>query len=339
VGTRSIIGQTNVVLDGVSISSSSGPCLVIRNSQSIEIRNAQIGPCGSNAVEISGSSNVKVVDSYIHPERAGNGCFPCDIGDGIYATFSSGLLLQGNVVAFGETNVELIGVTDSAVRGNFLLNPLGPHPRGQQVQVWAYNGVIPRNVVVENNYTLSSRAAVYPRPGNQFDAINFGESEGVIARSNYIVGGSNASGCGAVADYAANNAKFISNTVIETGQCGIGVGSGTNVIVEGNRIYGHGLNRPDVGNTALYVWQQYAPPCGPVSVANNTAVLIRPDGTLSSYWKGPGCDPTTLTANIWDQAAIAALTPIETKMPPPAVPPLPYARPATSPWTGTRPVH
>jgi hypothetical protein len=338
IGTRSIVGQTNVVLDGVSISSTSGPCLVIRNSQTIEIRNSQIGPCGSNAIEISGSSHVKVVDSYIHSERRGNGCYPCDIGDGVYATLSSNLLLQGNVIAFGESNVELIGVTDTVVRGNFLLNPLGPYPRGQQVQVWSYGGTTSRNVLVERNFMLSSHSTAYAYPGDQQDAINFGGADGVVAQFNYVFGGSNPSGCGAVADHGANNARFTSNTLIETGQCGIGVGSGTNVTVEGNLIYGHGLNRTDVGNTALYVWQQYAAPCGPVGVVNNKAVLIRPDGTLSSYWKGPGCDVTTLTANTWDQAAIEELTPVDTKLAPPAVPPLPYSKPATSPWTGTMPV-
>src|SRR5581483_5290451 len=131
-----IDGKDGVVIEKVAITSTSGPCVRIINSKNITIRDSEIGKCGGNGIEVFLSSNVKVVDSYIHPEFAVTAC--CDRGDAIYSHSTTGLLIQGNVIAYGETNVELMAVTDSQVAGNFLLNPQGPMPRGAQVQVWSY---------------------------------------------------------------------------------------------------------------------------------------------------------------------------------------------------------
>ena len=45
------------------------------------------------------------------------------------------VLLQGNVVAWGEANVEATSVTHLTVLGNFFLNPQNTGSRGQNVQV------------------------------------------------------------------------------------------------------------------------------------------------------------------------------------------------------------
>ena len=139
-------------------------------------------------------------------------------------------------------------------------------------------------------------------------------------------------GCGIIADVGANNVQIRNNDLVETGQCAIGIASGTNQVVDGNRALAHGL--PTGGNTSIYVWKQYAAPCGPVQVVNNTAVVVRSNGTPSSLWNGGGCGPVTLGGNILDHAAIEALIEVNETMPPPAsIPPLPYANKARSPWT------
>ena len=67
----------------------------------------------------------------------------------------SDVVIQGNVIAYGESNIEappqyVEGIT---VIGNFLLDPRGgANSRGQNIQVWNST-----NVVVFNNYTPSSR--------------------------------------------------------------------------------------------------------------------------------------------------------------------------------------
>lgn len=325
-----IDGEDGTVIRNLKLTSPKD-CLVIRNATKITIVNSEIGPCGGKGIDISNSNGVRILDSYIHPEYPVSGC--CDRGDAIFAATSSDLLLQGNVIAYGETNVELMGVTGAKVTGNFLLNPLGPFPRGGQVQAWSIGSKRSSNIEISENYTLATRDGGYTHPEGQWDAINIGLTDGAVVKNNYIVGGHSHSGCGIIADNGANSVKFLNNTLVNTGQCGIGIGSGTNQVVDSNRILNNGVDLDNAGNTALYVWKQYQATCGPVTVTNNVAVLKRPNGALSSYWDGGGCGPITFSGNTFDQNAIAALSPIESKYPPPQIPPLAFTRRATSPYS------
>jgi hypothetical protein len=323
-------GKSNVVIENLQISTTAGACVVIRNSQNVTLRNSEIGACKGNGVEISNSSAVRIVDNYIHPEVVVSSC--CDKGDGIFAHTTSDLLIQGNVIAYGESNMELQGVSRVDVVGNFLVNPTGPFPRGQHVQVWARGTARSRDIRVEGNYLLSTSDAGYKFAESQQDAINFGYTDGAVVRGNYIYGGKSPSGCAIIADDSANGMNFLENILIETGQCAIGIASGTNHVVDGNRAFAHGISSG--GNTAIYVWNQYSAPCGPVRVSNNIAVLIRLDGSYSSYWKGPGCDTTSLVANLWDNEARTMLAPVEYNYPAPtSLPPQPYLKKAVSPYS------
>jgi hypothetical protein len=53
------------------------------------------------------------------------------------------------------------------------------------------------------------------------------------------------------------------------------------------------LNSNTGGNTAIYVWKQYSPACGPVLLNSNMGTEIRSGGYDSGYWNGGGCDPVT----------------------------------------------
>jgi hypothetical protein len=323
-----IDGKSGTVIENVRISSATGECITIKNSQNITIRNSDIGPCGRNGIKVQGSSSVKIVDNYVHSEHRPAGC--CDTNDGVLASGTTGLLIQGNVVAFNESNIELQPATDVKVIGNYLLNPLGPFPRGQQVQSWSNS----RNITVEDNYMFSTTdTSKYPFAAHQEDAINFGYTDGITVRNNYISGGSSASGCGLITDQAANNAKFINNVLVRTGQCGIGMASGTNLVIDGNKIFNNtAVPAPGAGNTALVVWSQYPQPCGPIQVTNNIIYGVKPDGSLSSFWNGGGCGNVTYTGNIGGQEALNLLTPEAQKLPRPAAPPKPYSCLAPAPY-------
>ncbi|MFY9527650.1 MAG: right-handed parallel beta-helix repeat-containing protein, partial [Candidatus Acidiferrales bacterium] len=263
------------------------------------------------------------------------GC--CDTHDGIFASGTSNLWIQGNVIAYGESNIEVDNATGVTVKGNFLVNPIDSDPsqsadgqsRGQNFQAWSNSS----NVTVENNYTLSSTdTSKYRFAENQEDSINFGVTSGVVAQGNYITGGHSPSGCGLIADDRANNVQFLNNMLLDTGQCGIGIANGTNQVVMGNQV----LNRTPVsggGNTAIYVWNQYASACGPVTLSGNIATEIQSDGTQSGFWNGGGCDPATLTNDTFDAAAQALLEPPSRTMPPPLIPPEPKVCVAVSPFT------
>jgi acid phosphatase len=305
--------------------------VTINNGTNITILQSEIGPCAGNGIVISGGSTINVFDNYIHPEGALSGC--CDVTDGIFANGTSNLAIQGNVIVYGEANVEANNQTNISVTGNFFLNPRGgANSRGQNVQVWGNS----TTVLVQNNYTLSSTdTSIYAFAEFQEDSINFGSNiSGITAKGNYVTGGHSPSGCGIIADTGTLSEQFLGNTLLNTGECGIGITDGVNVIVDGNKI----LNTNPVnggGNAGIYVWKANPsdPPCGPVQVSNNIASAIALDGTPNSFWNGGGCDPVTMTNNTFDAAAAQALSPASQKIPPPLIPPQPKNCVIASPFT------
>jgi hypothetical protein len=260
---------------GLHITSDAGPCVRIVGGSHVTVSASEIGPCAGNGVEVSGGDSITIQDSYVHPEHPAKGC--CDTGDGVFATGTTNLTLAGNVIAFGEANIEVGTSSHVHVTGNFLLNPQNAGSRGQNFQSWGAMS----DVTVLGNYALSSTDAAYKFPEKQEDSINFGFTTTIVAKGNYVSGGHSASGCGIIADEAANSVTFQDNVLVDTGQCGIGIASGTNQLVDGNKI----LNSTPVaggGNTGLVVWKQYSDPCGPVTLSNNVSTPSRSRATRST---------------------------------------------------------
>jgi Right handed beta helix region len=335
-GPVNISGQSGTIVDGLHITNPNGDCVTIANSTNITVRNSEIGPCGGHGINISGGGTINIYDSYIHPGTPlSTSC--CDTHDGIFGNGTTGLSIQGNVIAYGEANIEVNNVSNVSVIGNFLLNPINSDPsqpapnqsRGQNFQVYYGSS----NVTVQNNYALSSLDTTkYLFPENQEDSINFGFTNGIIASGNYVTGGHSNSGCGIITDDGANNAQFKLNVLVDTGQCGIGIADGTNQVVDSNKI----LNTTPVsggGNTAIYVALYGSTPCGPVQVSNNIASGVDTSGNQNSYYDGGGCAPVTLTNNVFDAAAATLLQPVSTNLPPPLIPPQPHACVVVSPYT------
>lgn len=326
-----ISGQNGTTIQGLKITSTTGDCVKIVNSTNITIQNSEIGPCGggttANGINISGGSGIAVYDSYIHPETLSGSC--CDSHDGIFIhDGAKSVTIQGNVIAYGESNIEAQGISGITVVGNFLLNPRGPLPRGQNFQCW--NGCA--SATISNNYTLSSTDTTkYLYPENQEDSLNFGYTNGAVVQGNFITGGHSPSGCGLIADDSANSMQFKGNMLLNSGQCGIGIADGTNQIVDNNKVYNTN-SIAGAGNTAIYVWKQYAAACGPTTLSNNVADEIKPDGTHSGFWDGGGCS-TSLTNNTFGQAADAMLTPVSTVFAAPSIPPQPRNCVVASPYT------
>jgi hypothetical protein len=339
-GPITISGQSGTTISNLHITSTTGNCVTIVNSTNITIQKSEIGPCGTsggsslgNGISISGSNGVFVYDNYIHPETLSSSC--CDHHDGIYGTGGNQhITIQGNVIAFGESNIEFNGTNASiTVIGNFLLNPRGPYPRGQNFQCWGASATSGcSSISVQSNYALSTtNATVYPYPENQEDSINFGFTNGALVQGNFVSGGHSSSGCGIIADDTANSVQVKANRLLNTGQCGIGIADGTNAVVDSNKTYN---TNPvaGAGNTALYVWKQYANPCGPITVSNNIADEIRSDGTHSGYWDGGGCS-VSLSGNTFGAAADPLLTPFTSVFVAPLVPPQPKNCVVSSPFT------
>jgi len=335
-GPVSLSGQNGVVVQNLHITNPNGDCVSIVNSRNITIRQSEIGPCKGNGIVITNGNTINVFDNYIHPEGTLAGC--CDVTDGIFSNGTQNLIVQGNVVAYGEANIEAQNQTGLKIIGNFLLNPRGrANSRGQNVQIFYGSS----NVLVRNNYAIASTDITsYGFAEDQEDSIDFGGSPsagpttGIVAQNNYITGGHSVSGCGLTADTAANDAQFLNNTLVNTGQCGIGIADGTNQVVDSNRI----LNATPVnggGNAALYVWKvrPFDPACGPVQISNNVASAIASDGIANSFWDGGGCDPITMINNTFDAAAQQELLPATQTLHPPPIPPQPANCAIASPFT------
>lgn len=339
-GPITINGQTGTVINNFHITSTTGDCLTVTNSTNIIIENSEIGPCGTasvtthgNGITLKGNNGVYIYDDYIHSETASSQC--CDHHDGLFGSQGNqNITIQGNVIAYGESNIEFTGANSMVtIFGNFLLNPRGPLPRGQNFQCWGTDSNhICSNISVKNNYALSSLDTTkYSYPENQEDSINFGYSSDAVVRNNYITGGHSHSGCGLIADDSADNMRFESNILLNTGQCGIGIADGTSQLVTGNKIY-NTTPVPRGGNTAIYTWKQYRNPCGPTTVSNNVADMILSNGQHNAYWDGGGCN-VTLSGNVFNRAADSQLAPTSSVFPVPLIPPQPKHCVVSSPYT------
>ena len=281
---------------------------------------------------ISGGNGINIFDSYIHPETLAAGC--CDRNDGIFSTGGTqNLLIQGNVIAYGETNIEVQGANTVTVTGNFLLNPRneqsGAKSRGQNFQCWDSC----TNVTVQNNYALSSSDTTqYLYPEATVDSISFGVTTGFVAQYNFITGGQSVSGCGIMADTFSNDGKILGNSLLNTGQCGIGITDGSH-IANSNKVY----NTNPVaggGNSAMYV-DHYgkSSTCGPITVTDDIADEIKTDGTHSGLWNAGNCGAINIGTDAFGASADSLLTPVADIFVPPLIPPQPRNCVVSSPYS------
>ena len=327
-----ISGKRDVVIQNQKITSSTGDCVVIANGANVTIRASEIGPCKGNAIRISGGRQIYIYDNYIHPEGPISGC--CDNSDAVFASGVAGITIQGNVIAYGEANIEVQRSSAVLVRGNLLINPRNGGSRGQQFQCSDNCS----GVVVEGNYMIASLdTAKYKMAAAQEDAINLiggqtGPTTDITVKENYISGGFSRSGCGVLSDTGVRELRILNNILVDSGQCGIGVASGVDVTITGNRV--RNANPIDGGgNAGLYVWSQYKTACRTVLIANNVISSVNTRGADSSYWNGGGCEGVKTTGNVVGESALSQLTPVSIALPPPLAPPIPYSCAIESPFT------
>lgn len=373
--TLIITGQSNRTYSGLNISTTSGDCIDIINSSNITIENSNIGPCGtnnstnpSNGIFVTGGSGINIFDSYVHVQNQSTGC--CDSHDGIFIKYSSYDTVQGNVIAYNETNIQTFKSSNITLTGNFLLNPQGPVPRGEQIQdgSGSHDTILGNFLLSTPDRTLgpaigtaNTAPILYGQDntGNRpSDSLSIYSSQYADVESNYISGGLDAttpgsggaqapSGCGLITDgseaLGSNSISFVENILVNTGTCAIGIATGSGQTVSDNKSIS--LNSGSGGQTADYIWNQYSPTCGPVLLSGNIGTLIRSGGYASGYWNGGGCSPVTCdgantnidSCNTFDygegRAAYNALINDPAITTPPLIPPLPRNCVAKSPYS------
>ena len=160
---------------------------------------------------------------------------------------------------------------------------------------------------MEDNYALASTDPRYAFAAVQEDAINLiGAVTSATVQNNYIRGGLSTSGCGILLESTGSGVQVLNNNLSNTGQCGIGVVSGSSILVDGNQV----LNLQPVvggGNAGLYLWKHYSwLNCTGVTVSNNTVAAINVLGQDTSYWYGGGCTPLLPhEQQIWSRRQVA----------------------------------
>lgn len=281
-----------------SISNPSGDCIAV-TADNVTITASKIGPCNGRGIYILGADNFQLLDSTVDNNRAG-AC--CERYTTIFARNASNLTIRGSLLMRGESLIELMNVQNAVIEGNVGRDPKGPFPRGQFLQTQGSTS----NVLFSGNvYTCA------PSNGcKQEDAVNLFRGSNITIEGNQIDSGGGlgrSSGCGIITEGIStavirNNTlrnQYFGSAANPRGGCGIGIASGTNILVEGNNVSGY-------GNVAYYVrdFSSWSGGCSGVVVTGNVAGQAI-DGDTNKFWDGgsanSGCSNVTEKGNSWQQ--------------------------------------
>ena len=281
VGPIAIEGESDILVEGVHVSNANGPCILIRDSDRVVIRNTRIGPCGGDAIEVRDSSQVMIANATI--ERAATGVNAeraqdltitastfGDVTKGVYALSSEQIIVEGNqFIDAGRNFVQFDKVNGpgSRIAENIGRNNLGSSDAEDFINVYQSSGTSESPIEIIGN----------------------------VLRD----GGPSASGSGIMV--GDNGGSFIvveDNLLINPGQAGIGVASGHDITVARNVVYSDPVAWSNVG---IYVWNQYSAECLGITVSENRVQWLHPSTGSSGAWDGGNCGTISgWDTNTWD---------------------------------------
>ncbi len=267
------INDTTISL--LEISNPSGHCIKITNCNNIIIEKCLLGPSSGNGIDLYNCRNVEIRDCRID-----------SVSSGVFALAS-----------------QIINVHNIEVK-----NVQGPFPRGQMVQFDKVDSIGNRvNFNIVENILGESYAE---------DAINMYKSNGtpsdpIQIKGNWIRGGGpSASGGGIMTgDSGGSNVKVEDNILVNPGQYGIAIASGTDIEILNNKVYSKQLSFSNVG---IYVWNQYPDSCGGNRVNGNEVNWTNNLGLSNDRWNGGGCGTITdWNNNTWGAAIDSSILPLQ----------------------------
>lgn len=257
VGSIDINGQSNVVIENVHVSNPGGTCIDVTNSSNVVIRNVTFGPCGGNAVYLSDVDGATVSGNYI------NGT-----ANGVLVHRSDSIKVDGNAfINAGRNFVQFdkVNGAGSSISGNRGQNEIGGSNAEDFISLYKSNGTSSSPIRIVGNHLRSGG------PSNSGSGIMLGDGGGSY-------------------QYVANN------VLVDPGQVGIGVASGTDITVTGNRVYSARYSWSNVG---IYVWNQYGTSCNNITVSNNQVNWTAAGGYSNPWWAGGGCGTISEHHNDW----------------------------------------
>jgi hypothetical protein len=277
--------RTGDILDGVEVTSLSGPCVIILSgNKNITIKNSTIGPCrdldkpADGIVSLNNTTNIRVERNVIH-----------GVSRGAY------FYMAQNPIIFNQ---------------NYVYDVQGPFPAGNMVQFHTVKGgTAPSKILCNVSDQIGS-----PKQAVE-DHISLWLSKGLDTKPNEIAynrirGGTAQSGAGInPADGGGGNVRVHHNTIVNQGNVGTGIPSGENVIVEDNRVYADG--QASLSGVGIGVRNNY-----PDQACRNNALRRNRVYSIDSAWYNPprpnhywtdgSCSSTELTSNIWGDRSLNA---------------------------------
>jgi hypothetical protein len=256
-GPISVSGESNVVIENLHVSNPGGDCVVVTNSSNVTIRNSTIGPCGGEAVYISDVDGAQVTGSLI-----------TDTGNGVLVHRSNSVKVDNNTFRHAGRNFvqfDKVNGAGSSISGNRGENALGGSNAEDFISVYMSGGTSGSPLRVVGNHLRNGG------PSNSGSGIMLGDGGG-----GYVT----------VSD----------NALVNPGQVGIGVASGTNITVSNNRVYSDAVSWSNVG---IYVWNQYGSACDNIQITGNQVNWTAAGGNANHWYNGGGCGNVTETGNTW----------------------------------------
>ena len=256
-GPISLSGRSDVVIENLLVSNPGGDCIVVTDAANVTIRNSTIGPCGGEAVYLSDVNGASITGNAI-----------TDTVNGVLVHRSTSVVVDNNTFRHAGRNfVQFDKVTGSgsSISGNRGENALGGSNAEDLISVYQSGGTSGSPLRVVGNHLRNGG------PSNSGSGIMLGDGGG----GNVIVQG---------------------NALVNPGQVGIGVASGTNITVSGNSVYSDALPWSNVG---IYVWNQYGSACDNIQITNNQVNWTAASGSANPWYNGGGCSNVTESGNNW----------------------------------------
>lgn len=171
------------------------------------------------------------------------------------------------------------------VDSNKFLNMTGPSPRGQYIQWNQCNG--PGFAFAYNDCQNVSGSS-YPEDGvNVYMTNGTGPSPVWIYGNRILGGGPSTSGGGIIlGDNGGSHQHAENNILVDPGQYGISVASGTFVALIGNKVFGRQQSFTNIG---MYIWNQYSSSCSNDTISNNQIKFTNSAGQENDYWNAQNC--------------------------------------------------
>jgi parallel beta-helix repeat protein len=244
-------------------------------------------------VHITGNKLYNSTDVGIHLYQ----CYNVTIDNNYFTNVSTGVYVQG------------VGITTGGIviNQNQFLNMMGPLPRGQFVQ---FNNVTGPGCSISNNLCENIFGQSYPEDAISLYMSNGTAASPIMVSGNSIRGGGpSTTGGGIILGDAGGSYQTVeSNVLVNPGQYGIGIASGTDMQVLNNKIF---ATKNVFTNVGVTVWNQYSNACAIINVSGNQVNWTAAGGYANPDWNDGNCGTVAgWNTNSWAANLTASILPL-----------------------------